>query len=105
MPRSPASLRTTSSGIAKTTFKVSTRRQKHSCEPADRPAEEPAMPTFDGGHYFLTAVVPIRPAPVKDGLAVTSPVHALRKRLSFLPTAAETPARGGGRSPFARNKR
>lgn len=63
------------------------------------------MPTFDGGHYFLTAVVPIRTAPVKDGLAVTSPVHALRKRLSLLPTAAQTPARGGGRSPFARNKR
>ena len=63
------------------------------------------MPTFDGGHYFLTAVVPIRTAPVKDGLAVTSPVHALRKRLSLMPTAAETPARGGGQSPFARNKR
>ena len=38
------------------------------------------MPTFDGGHYFLTVVVPIRTAPVEDGLAVTSPVHALRKR-------------------------
>jgi hypothetical protein len=63
------------------------------------------MPTFDGGHYFLTAVVPICTAPVKDGLAVTSPVHALRKRLSLLPTAVETPAHGGGQSPFARNTR
>jgi hypothetical protein len=63
------------------------------------------MPTFDGGHYFLTAVIPIRTAPVEDGLAVTSPVHALRKRLSLMPTAAETPAHGGGQSPFARNKR
>ena len=63
------------------------------------------MPTFDGGHYFLTAVIPIRTAPVEDGLAVTSPVHALRKRLSLMPTGAETPARGGGESPFARNKR
>jgi hypothetical protein len=63
------------------------------------------MPTFDGGHYFLTAVVPIRTAPVQDGTAVTSPVHALRKRLSLLPTAAETPACGGGQSPFARNTR
>ena len=63
------------------------------------------MPTFDGGHYFLTVVIPIRTAPVKDGLAVTSPVHALRKRLSLMPTVAETPARGGGQSPFARNKR
>jgi len=63
------------------------------------------MPNFDGGHYFLTVVIPIRTAPVEDGLAVTSPVHALRKRLSLMPTAAETPARGGGKSPFARNKR
>jgi hypothetical protein len=63
------------------------------------------MPTFDGGHYFLTVVIPIRTTPVKDGLAVTSPVHALRKRLSLMPTAAETLARGGGQSPFARNKR
>jgi hypothetical protein len=63
------------------------------------------MPTFDGGHYFLTAVVPIRTAPVEDGRVVTSPVHALRKRLSLIPTGAETPARGGGQSPFARNKR
>jgi hypothetical protein len=63
------------------------------------------MPTFDGGHYFLTAVIPIRTAPVEDGLAVTSPVHALRKRLSLMPTGAETLARSGGESPFARNKR
>jgi hypothetical protein len=63
------------------------------------------MPTFDGGHYFLTIVIPIRTAPVEDGFAVTSPVHALRKRLSLMPAAAETPARGGGQSPFARNKR
>src|SRR5262249_837626 len=31
--------------------------------------------------------------------------HALRKRLDLLPTAAETPERGGGQSPFARNTR
>jgi hypothetical protein len=63
------------------------------------------MPTFDGGHYFLTILVPIRTLPVKDGDTVTSPVHALRKRLSMLPTAAQTPACGGGQSPFARNTR
>jgi hypothetical protein len=63
------------------------------------------MPTFDGGHYFLTALLPIRTATVSDGVAVTSPVHALRKRLDMMPTAAETPACGGGQSPFARNKR
>jgi hypothetical protein len=42
---------------------------------------------------------------VDDGHAVTSPVHALRKRLSMLPTAAQTPDCGGGQSPFARNLR
>ena len=63
------------------------------------------MPTFDGGHYFLTVLVPIRTDTVDDGFAKTSPVHALRKRLDMLPTAAETPACRGGQSPFARNKR
>ena len=63
------------------------------------------MPTFDGGHYFLTVLVPIRTDVMKDDRGVTSPVHALRKQLSMLPTAAETPACGGGQSPFARNKR
>jgi hypothetical protein len=63
------------------------------------------MPTFDGGHYFLTVLVPIRTDPVKDGDAVTSPVHALRKRLDMMATAAQTPTCGGGQSPFARNTR
>ena len=62
------------------------------------------MPTFDGGHYFLTALVPIRTHTVDDGHAVTSPVHALRKRLSMLPNATQIPG-GGGQSPFARNTR
>jgi hypothetical protein len=63
------------------------------------------MPTFDGGHYFLTLLIPIATRHVKEGDEVTSPVHALRKRLDLLPTAAETPERGGGQSPFARNTR
>jgi hypothetical protein len=63
------------------------------------------MPTYDGGHYFLTVVVPIKTTPVNDDKVATSPVHALHKRLSMLPTAAETPACGGGQSPFARNTR
>src|SRR5712672_2045338 len=63
------------------------------------------MPTFDGGHYFLTALIPVRTDVMNDGRAVTSPVHALRKQLSMIPTAAETPSRGGGQSPFARNRR
>ncbi len=63
------------------------------------------MPTFDGGHYFLTVLVPIRTAPVEDDDAATSPVHALRKRLSILPSAVETPGVGGGASPFTRSAR
>jgi hypothetical protein len=62
------------------------------------------MPTYDGGHYFLTALVPIRTDVVKDGTAVTSPVHALRKHLSMMATAAQTLACGGGQSPFAGNR-
>jgi hypothetical protein len=63
------------------------------------------MPTFDGGHYFLTVLVPIRTAPMKDDAAATSPVHALRKRLSVLPCAVGTPGVGGAPSPFTRSAR
>ncbi len=62
------------------------------------------MPTFDGGHYFLTALVPIRTDTVDDGLASTSPVHALRKRLDMLAPAAATPALRHEHSPFEKNK-
>jgi hypothetical protein len=61
------------------------------------------MPTFDGGHCFLTVLVPVKTEPIQDGSAFTSPVHALRKQLAMLPTAAQTPDCGGGQSPFARN--
>ena len=65
------------------------------------------MPTFDGGHYFLTVLIPISTKHVHDGTTVTSPMHALRKRLDKLPTAAAKPASAGGKSPspFARNTR
>ncbi len=63
------------------------------------------MPTFDGGHYFLTVLVPVKTDPIPDGSASTSPVHALRKKLAMLPTAAQTPACLGSQSPFARNTR
>ena len=52
------------------------------------------MPTFDGGHYFLTALISIRTDTIKDGESGTSPVHALRKVLDRLPTAAQTLADG-----------
>jgi hypothetical protein len=63
------------------------------------------MPTFDGGHYFLTVLLPVRTQTIKDGDPYTSPVHALRKRLALLPPAAQTPACYGQQSPFARNTR
>jgi len=63
------------------------------------------MPTYDGGHYFLSVLVPIRTDTMNDGLADTSPVHALRKRLSMLPTAAQTPACGRVQCPFALSTR
>ena len=63
------------------------------------------MPNFDGGHYFLTVLAPIRTDTMKDGAAHTSPVHALRKRLQMLATAAQTPASGTRQSAFAKNPR
>jgi hypothetical protein len=63
------------------------------------------MPTFDGGHYFLTALVPIRTGVEKPGVDVTSPVHTLLKRLDMLPPAQQTPACCSRQSPFASNKR
>ncbi|HEY4846700.1 MAG TPA: hypothetical protein VIH87_02625 [Methylocella sp.] len=64
------------------------------------------MPTFDGGHYFLTVLVPVKTdCPIPDGPAFSSPVHALRKRLAQLPPAQQTPACCDDQSPFARNTR
>lgn len=63
------------------------------------------MPTYDGGHYFLTAIVPISTVEIKDGHTVTSPVHALRKQLDILAPAAQSPATRNGQSPFAKSKR
>jgi hypothetical protein len=63
------------------------------------------MPTFDGGHYFLTVLVPIRTGPERDDDTATSPVHALRKRLSVFPSAAQVQGGGGEPSPFARSTR
>jgi hypothetical protein len=61
------------------------------------------MPTFDGGHYFLTVLAPVKPDTTPDKSA--SPVHALRKRLALLPTAQQTPDCCNDQSPFARNTR
>jgi hypothetical protein len=87
------------------TLKITLRPLRSCCELQVRPTEETIMPTFDGGHYFLTVLVPIRTAPEKDDAAATSPVHALRKRLGVLPSAAGGPGVGNSPSPFARSAR
>jgi hypothetical protein len=63
------------------------------------------MPTFDGGHCFLTVLIPIDSADVvnRDGLMV-SHVQLVRNALSVMPTAHQSPAtdRAPCNSPFAR---
>jgi hypothetical protein len=61
------------------------------------------MPTFDGGHCFLTALLPISNTYVVDaGGMRSSPVHMVREALSILPTAHQSPfTLGGPKSPFA----
>jgi hypothetical protein len=68
------------------------------------------MPNFDGGHYFLTVLIPVRTDTVQDPRSTstaTSHTHALRDALVALPTALQTPAteRIGLNSPFARDGR
>jgi hypothetical protein len=66
------------------------------------------MPSLDGGHYFLTALLPIDDRGIieHDGLR-SSPVHMVREALETLPTALQSPAsaRIGLQSPFARSLR
>ncbi|MBU8536686.1 hypothetical protein [Falsiroseomonas tokyonensis] len=68
------------------------------------------MPNFDGGHYFLTALIPVRTglcADPRTDATVTSHVHELRATLAAMPTALQTPAteKIGINSPFARSDR
>ena len=68
------------------------------------------MPSFDGGHYFLTVVAPVRPGSTVEpflGRAL-SHQHQLAEKLALLPTGRQTvksvASEGvAGRSPFARN--
>src|SRR6476659_782969 len=63
------------------------------------------MPTFDGGHCFLTTLIPINSENVIDqnGLK-SSHVQLVRNALSVMPTAHQSPAtdRAPCNSPFAR---
>jgi hypothetical protein len=66
------------------------------------------MPNIDGGHYFLTALLPIGTAPIVAPDGVTRlPVQMLREKLFHLPTARQSGGaqESGPNSPFARNRR
>jgi hypothetical protein len=66
------------------------------------------MPSFDGGHYFFTAVVPVcnRGIVEHEGMK-SSPIHMVREALETLPTALQSRASEevGIQSPFARSDR
>ena len=66
------------------------------------------MANIDGGHYFLTTLIPVKRDPMSraDG-SFTSPSHVLREMLATLPTAQQSPAciAAGFDSPFSRCKR
>ena len=63
------------------------------------------MANIDGGHYFLSTLIPLRSGPVQrpDG-SFTTPSHLLREALASLPTAQQSPAsvQAGFSSPFSR---
>jgi hypothetical protein len=64
------------------------------------------MPDLDGGHYFLTALLPIdNRGIVEHGGQKSSPVHMVREALETLPTALQSPASEamGIQSPFVRS--
>ena len=66
------------------------------------------MANFDGGHYFLTVLAPVKTGVAEqDGLSSRSHEQLLRRTLARLPTAQQTPisAKSKKNSPFSRNKR
>ena len=68
------------------------------------------MPNFDGGHYFLTTLIPLRTSPTQDPRStdwITSHTHCLRETLASMPTALQSWAteHTGINSPFARDPR
>lgn len=66
------------------------------------------MPNFDGGHYFLTVLAPIKADPViTDDNQRRSRPDVLREFLACLPTAEQIEGSDPSRpkSPFARNNK
>lgn len=64
------------------------------------------MPNFDGGHYFLTTLAPIRIDPPTDELP-GSYVQRIQAVLEVMPTALQSPVteETGVNSPFSESKR
>ena len=67
------------------------------------------MPNFDGGHYFLTLLAPVRTEPLpdfkgKEGYTRSHPT-ALAQRLALLPTGRQSDGLPSDAwpSPFSRN--
>src|SRR5262249_2178384 len=83
------------------------RREPAALRRLHLPTLEPEriMPTFDGGHCFLTILLPINSADVvaSNGLRF-SHVQMVRNSLSVMPTAHQSPATDHApcNSPFAR---
>ena len=66
------------------------------------------MPNVDGGHYWLTALIPVCSDPCRDAdLSFTQPINLLRRALALMPTAQQSPASvaAGRSSPFSFNDR
>jgi hypothetical protein len=62
------------------------------------------MPNYDAGHYFLTALAPIRMDSILKNGQSHSRRHLIRERLAAMPTAESTliSAGQGDNNPFAR---
>lgn len=62
------------------------------------------MPTIDGGHIFLTLLLPVKRGEVVANGHASTHSHRLREELALLPTAAQSPVccDSGFESPFAR---
>lgn len=65
------------------------------------------MPTRDGGHLFLTCLIPVKRVGEGADAVGVPPSHRLREELAVLPVAQQSPKteEAGQESPFARCRR
>jgi hypothetical protein len=62
------------------------------------------MPNFDGGHYFLSVLAPIRTGAFERDGKVQTHLHKLREVLDLLPTAQQSEGGQHPGCPFARSR-